>query len=141
MTYKVRFHLGAGKYHRYWQVITPDGDRNYYDPQEVNLVMRNARLHNNCKVARQIHGGRNKTVCAWIKCDDLEVITIMSYLFDKSPIEEVTKKEKLSYNPRKSPHWLENGKNVDFKRYKLLFTDTDAVFTGFVPLKKKEVSQ
>ena len=131
--YKVRFHLGQGKYHRHWQVITPDGGRKFYDPEEYSFVLTNARLHNNCKVATKIYNGQNKTVCAWITCEELETVGIMSYLFSKSPMEDATKTSELFYNPRKNPHWMENGKNVDFKNYKMIFTKGDSVFTGYIP--------
>ena len=123
--YKVRFHLGKGPNYRHWQVISPKGDRTFYDPDETFIFMENAKLHNNCKTARQIHAGRNKTVCARITCDNLEARGILNYLFSESP--SPTGKTQIHYNPRKNPHWIENGENVDFKRYKRLFTHEDRV--------------
>ncbi len=124
--YKLRFHLGKGENYRHWQVTTPDGTREFYDPKEYIITMENARLYNNCKVAEQIYTGRNKTVCAWIVCDKLEVRSLLSYLFSESPSS--AGKTPLTYNPRKNPHWLENGKNVDFKKYSRLLTEEDGVF-------------
>ncbi len=126
MKYKVRFHLGQGENYRHWQVTSPDGTREFYDPEEYIIRMENARLHNNCKVAEQIYKGRNKTVCAWIVCEDVVVKSLLSYLFSESPSS--AGKPELIYNPRKNPHWLENGENVDFKRYSRLLTDECGVF-------------
>ena len=126
MKYKVRFHLGQGENYRHWQVTSPDGTREFYDPQMTILRMENARLHNNCKVAEQIYKGRNKTVCSWIICDNVVVKSLLSYLFSESPSS--AGKTELTYNPRKNPHWLENGENVDFKSYSRLLTDECGVF-------------
>ena len=126
MKYKVRFHLGQGENYRHWQVTSPDGTREFYDPEEYIIRMENARLHNNCKVAEQIYKGRNKTVCAWIVCENVVVKSLLSYLFSESPSS--AGKPELIYNPRKNPHWLENGENVDFKRYSRLLTDECGVF-------------
>tara|TARA_R100000152_G_C6629709_1_gene77684 strand:- start:81 stop:473 length:393 start_codon:yes stop_codon:yes gene_type:complete len=126
MKYKVRFHLGQGENYRHWQVTSPDGTREFYNPEEYIIRMENARLHNNCKVAEQIYKGRNKTVCAWIVCENVVVKSLLSFLFSESPSS--AGKTELIYNPRKNPHWLENGENVDFKRYSRLLTDECGVF-------------
>tara|TARA_Y100000996_G_C22399741_1_gene592615 strand:+ start:369 stop:773 length:405 start_codon:yes stop_codon:yes gene_type:complete len=126
--WKVRFHLGKGENYRHWQVTNPQGDRTFYDPEDTILRMENARLHNNCKVAEQIYNGRNKTVCAWIICDSLEVQGIMSYLFSMDKLPSPKGKKQVIYNPRQNPYWVENGKNVDSKIYSRLFTNEDGVF-------------
>jgi hypothetical protein len=130
--YKVRFHLAKGEYYRHFQVISPDGRREYYDPEDNFIYMENARLYNNCKVAEKIHGGRNKTVCSWIECDEVDIRGILGSLFSNEPIPEADGKIELKYNPRVNPHWLENGKNVDFKGYPRLFTVGKSVFVGEV---------
>ena len=128
--FKVRFHLGKGEHFRHFQITYPDGNRKFYNPEDTFIVMENARLHNNCKIAEQIHNGRNKTVCSWIACDSIKVEGIMGYLFstDERPIG--IGHSELQYNPRLNPHWLENGENVDFKKYKRLFTEEDRIFVG-----------
>ena len=126
MRYKVRFHLAKGEYYRHFQVTFPDGRRKYYDPESNFIYMENARLYNNCKVAEKIYGGRNKTVCSWIECDEVTVVGLMESLFSEAP--KIDGKIELKYNPRKSPNWLENGKNVDFKKYSRLFTLENRVF-------------
>ena len=129
MKFKVRFHLGKGEHYRHFQVTKPDGTREFYDPQFYILRMKNARLHNNCKVAQQIYGGRNKTVCSWIECEEVKVESPLSSLFGDHPKQDPDQpKSELKYNPRKNPHWLENGENVDFKKYSRLYTDENRVF-------------
>ena len=130
MKYKVRFHLGKGQYYRHFQVTSSDGERSYYDPEMSYLYMENARLYNNCKVAQRIHGGRNKTVCSWIECDNVKATGLLGSLFSDDPIPDEDGKTELKYNPRNNPHWLENGENVDFKRYSRLFTIDSRVFVG-----------
>ena len=128
MKYKVRFHLGKGEYFRHFQVTFPDGRRKYFDPETTFIYMDNARLYNNCKVAERIHGGRNKTVCSWIECDKLQTQSHLGSLFGEDPIPNADGKIELKYNPRKIPHWLENGENVDFKKYSRLLTIDNRVF-------------
>jgi hypothetical protein len=128
MKYKVRFHLAKGDYYRHFQITFPDGRRKYYDPESTFIYMDNARLYNNCRVAEKIYGGRNKTVCSWIECDDVEVESILGSLFSPDPTPTADGKIELKYDPRKNPHWLENGKNVDFKNYSRLFTIENRVF-------------
>ena len=128
--YKVRFHLGKGKNFRHFQVTTPDGTRSFYNPEDYFLVMKNARLHNNCKVAERIHSGSNKTVCSWIICDDVERESVLTHLFNPEKVPKGTDHIELKYNPRENPHWLENGENVDFKSYSCLFTEDHRVFVG-----------
>jgi len=128
--YKVRFHLGKGENFRHFQITLPDGERRFYDPEDYHLVMTDARLHNNCKVAEQIFAGRNKTVCSWIICDSVEIVSMIDYLFNPEKIPKGEGYNELKYNPKVNTHWLENGKNVDFKSYPTLFTQKDRVFVG-----------
>ena len=133
MKYKVRFHLGKGENFRHFQITFPDGRRKFYDPEFTIIRMKNARLYNNCKVAEMIYKGRNKTVCSWIECDEVETESPLARLFGDHPVSPQAllanpDRVELKYNPRKNPHWLENGKNVDFKCYSRLFTTEDRVF-------------
>tara|TARA_R110002020_G_scaffold371911_4_gene583434 strand:- start:370 stop:777 length:408 start_codon:yes stop_codon:yes gene_type:complete len=129
--WKVRFHLGKGQHFRHFQITSPEGNRTFYDPEDYFIVMENARLYNNHKVAEQIYKGRNKTVCSWISCDSVRVDSLMTYLFSEIPDVKDGARE-LRYNPRVNPHWLENGENVDSKSYPRLFTTGEKVFIGGV---------
>ena len=104
--YKVRFHLATGKNFMKWQIRElVKGEKDivaFHDPNKVSLRLKNCKLHNQSNTANKIYEGANKTVCAWIECDSVE-------------IEQATTSEntRVSYNPRVSPHWIINEKNVD----------------------------
>ena len=118
--FKVRFNLGAGEHYMKWKVTSPDGKVNYYDPELVSLHMYDCKLRNHPTTAKKIHDGANKTVCAWIDCDDVRIYP--KFEFEAEPV---------IYNPRNAPHWCDiNGKNVDNKKYKHLYTNHKKVYTS-----------
>ena len=66
--YQVRFHLAKGENFMKWQVKDlSNGEVNYYDPSEYQLVMYDSVLKNQKTTAKKINCGANKTVCAWIR--------------------------------------------------------------------------
>lgn len=93
--FKVRFNLSAGVNFQKWQVKSPSGVT-FYNPAIVSLVMSNCRLKNHGRTAQRIHAGENKRVCAWIECDNVEIIE--SSRQSGFPI---------CYNPRKLPYWTD----------------------------------
>jgi len=102
---KVRFSLQKGDNYMKWRIIHSDGSVRYYNPNEVQLIMIGCTLKNNKKIANKIFRGEtNKTVCAWIMCDDVQVI--YSNFIGATPY-------KIYYNPRKEPNWVIYGKNAD----------------------------
>jgi hypothetical protein len=115
--YKVRFHLAAGEYYRKWQV-RQRSNVTYYDPEKVCLAMINCRLRNSRQIAQKIKEGANKTVCAWIECENLVV----------QQISDPNQHTAITYNPKIQPHWVENGKDVDNKRYDYLYTNGRIVY-------------
>lgn len=114
-TYKIRFHLARGENYQRWQIKTQDSV-SYHDPEDVCIEMRNATLKNSRKTAERIHCGENKTVCAWVECDDV-VVRAASYEAVPDPDGF------LYYNPRKLPHWHDADRNdVDGKTFPVLVT-------------------
>lgn len=107
---RVRFHLGEGKHKGHWQVRS-QGRVEYHDPAVASLVLRGCRLVNSPAVAKRIHGGANKTPCAWIECEGVE----------SRPSQAVTG-ELVRYNPRVEPHWNFRGANADGTEFALLRT-------------------
>lgn len=102
---KVRFSLQKGENYMKWRIIYPDGSVKYYNPNEVQLIMRGCTLKNNKKAATKIFNGEtNKVVCAWIMCDSVKI--------DYSDFIGATP-YKVSYNPRKEPNWVIQGKDAD----------------------------
>ncbi len=108
---KVRFHLARGKNYMKWQI--KDGIKTeYYEPDLFNLIMNNCQLHNKPNIAKKIFNGENKTVCAWISCQSVNIV-------DRKEIS--SQKESISYNPRIAPHWrCDNGNNIDNKIFKTI---------------------
>tara|TARA_Y100001937_G_scaffold14144_2_gene18923 strand:- start:17050 stop:17421 length:372 start_codon:yes stop_codon:yes gene_type:complete len=104
--YKVRFHLARGKNYMKWQVHDlKQGVKDYYDPEETSLELKSCKLGNHPKTAQRIYEGENKTVCAWVACEDVIVHT------STPSTNEMTH---YKYNPRKNPHWFtDQNNNVD----------------------------
>ncbi len=105
MSIKVRFHLAAGENFRKWQV-RKGNEVSFYSPNEVNILMVGCKLRNHLSIAKKIHEGANKEVCAWVECQSVEI---------KSKGEmQVDTSAPVSYNPRIAPHWVDSfGLNAD----------------------------
>jgi hypothetical protein len=108
----VRFNLGKGK-SRYmkWKIECNGTTLVYIDPNDVTLIMENCRLVNQKTAAEKIYKGANKTVCAWIECENLSI---------REPIN--IGGEHVSYNPRKAPHWVFQGENADGQTFAMIVT-------------------
>jgi hypothetical protein len=94
---KVRFNLGRGKNYMKWKIQSKSGVE-YHSPCDVQLIMKGCQLKNNRKTAEKIFNGMNKDVCAWVLCDSIDI------KFDN--FEKVWVKDRVRYNPRKFPHWV-----------------------------------
>ena len=101
---KIRFNLGRGKNYLKWKVERPGIKTEYFDPNDVQLVLRNCVLKNNQKSAQEIFQGDHKKICAWVLCESVEIKTN-----DFSTHSE----NQIKYNPRIQPNWLLGDKNVD----------------------------
>ena len=110
---KVRFNLGKGKNYLKWKVQTSTGIEYYY-PADVQLVLKNCKLKNSLTTAQKIFNGENKTVCAWILCED---IIIKHNDFQQ---HDIMKTSRLRYNPRVKPFWTldDEGLSIDGNEYK-----------------------
>ena len=136
--YKVRFHLGKGENFRHWQIIKPNGEREFVNPhsdQEFQVKMFNCRLVNRTKTAKKIYDGEcNKTVCSWIECSHVKIVGIFSNLFnDGEPSDslyEIENSVELRYNPRKNPFWVHSAtnSNADGENFHHLFTSGNKVY-------------
>ena len=105
--YKVRFHLAAGPHFMHWQ-IRNGSDRLYVDPATHSVVMIDCVLKNRKSVARQIHAGGHKVVCAWIACKHIQII----------PSVNAQVENPISYNPRVAPYWRNLlNENIDGRHY------------------------
>jgi len=96
---KVRFNLGRGVNYMKWKVEVPGQEAMYLDPNEFQLVMTTCSLRNHRRIAERINQGENKSVCAWILCDSLDV-------FEVSSKQELPSHAfRLYYDPRVLPYW------------------------------------
>lgn len=111
---RVRFNLGKGRNYMKWRVLHPDGTVEYLDPSEVQLVMIGCTFKNSKRAAQKIFEGANKTVCAWVLCDELRVEEPMSFS-DNQDIQ-------ASYNPRVAPNWRISENDIDGRNTPLLHT-------------------
>lgn len=109
---KVRFNLSRGKNYMKWKISYPDGNIEYLDPNKVDLLMKKCKLRNSQRTAQKIFDGENKTVCAWILCDDVVISENQ-----KEPLEE---NGRLRYNPRVKPNWDFRDVNVDGKQFSVI---------------------
>lgn len=116
---KVRFNLSRGKNFMKWKIEHSEGVV-YLDPNEINLKMINAKLHNQKATAKKIKDGANKSVCSWIICDEVQ-ITNLQY-----------KGEQIRYNPRINPFWMnDSGENIDGTTYDTLYTNNRNIFKTY----------
>jgi hypothetical protein len=112
---KLRFHLAKGPHYQRWQIRTGD-NVDYLDPEDVTIEMQGATLRNQRKTAERIRSGENKSVCAWVECDEL--------IIEPSRLHAAPRASSMvSYNPRKEPHWTNiNMDDLDNKRFDRLVT-------------------
>jgi hypothetical protein len=109
--YKVRFNLGKGKKFMTWKITDPQGNHEYYQPNEVVLKLKGCRLYNNLSGAKKIFEGAHKYVVAWVEAEEVTVLQQrqLQVAFDK-----------VCYNPRTSPHWTINGEIVDGQKFEAM---------------------
>jgi hypothetical protein len=139
--YKVRFHLSKGANYMKWQITgdvkSPDklgkSEPFYVDPDEVCLYMLNSKLVNHTATAEKINCGANKSVCAWIECENLMIHRYDNDL-GKAACDYICEKiansnPELFYNPRKVPYWCgHNGTNMDGESNLTIFTAKRRLF-------------
>ena len=124
--YKVRFHLGRGKNFMKWQVTsnlnTGDGTGakhvvSYVNPQDNQLAMLGCKLSLQPTAAQKIHDGANKTVCAWIECESVQVLEV-------NRLKPNEQDYRIKFNPRQNPEWTDGYNNVvSGNEYEILFTN------------------
>lgn len=122
---KVRYHLQNGPNYMHWQ-FKEDGKVWYAEPSKNIIVLKNCVLHNNPKLAEKIYMGKNKDVCAWIKCKEFEVLPE----FD-GQVKNIVPSwcSHLRYNPKVLPYWhTVSGQNIDGFAFDKLYLCENGVF-------------
>lgn len=124
---KVRFNLGRGKNYLKWKVEIPNESNKsntfYYDPNLYQLVMTGCILKNNKKTSEKIFNGSNKSVCAWILCDMVEIKKIDHKIILPSNLTQIR------YNPRIQPNWIINDSNADNLEIDMIVSDGKKLFS------------
>jgi hypothetical protein len=115
---KVRFHLQHGPHFMQWQ-FKKKNEIWYFDPKISTIKLYNCFLHNNYNLAKKIHEGENKNVCAWIRCENFELLeNNLNFNFAH-----------IKYNPKILPYWhTVDLNNIDNTFYHELFLSKGNVF-------------
>ena len=119
--YRVRFHLSKGENFMKWQVFDKlRGTKEYHDPDTRSIIMRDCLLGNHATTAKKIFDGDNKTVCAWVACNEVCVV---------DSVPALGKLTHYKYNPRKNPHWhTDTLNNADNLKFNVMVTNKRKVY-------------
>lgn len=121
--YRVRFNLGRGDNYMKWQIKDMGTNvRNHYEPNSVSLIMENCLLSNNKKTSEKIFNGSNKSVCAWVECDNVIISDTHEMPSDVCLIR---------YNPRIKPNWIYDkdvNKDLDGHKFNKLITNGKNIY-------------
>ena len=117
---RVRFNLAKGDNYLKWQV-KQNGEVSYYDPATTSLRLIGCELKNHRNTAEKIFGGEDKSVCAWVNCERIEIIP-----------QEASASEwvRVSFNPKVQPFWTIDGKNVDGFKIEELISNNRALYAS-----------
>lgn len=118
---KVRFNLSKGINFMKWKISYPEGHSKYLNPNEVQLVLKNCTLKNYKKVAEKIFNGAEKSVFAWVLCENI-------YVKNNPCILNNSKLKKVNYNPRVAPNWEFNGFNSDGLKFDALISINSGLY-------------
>jgi hypothetical protein len=104
-----------------WQVFDKlHGTKDYYDPDTRSIIMRDCFLGNHATTAKKIFNGDNKTVCAWVACNEVRVV---------DSVPTIGKLTHYKYNPRKNPHWhTDTLNNADNLKFNMMVTNKRKVY-------------
>lgn len=125
----IRRDLKKGKTFGHWQVSECKTRSKlgksieYIDGTKYSLILKGCYLHNSVATAKKIHNGAYRERCAWIVCESYQVvprIDIIKHRFLQKP-PKINGTE-VSYNPKKSPHYLCESVNVDKTKQNLIQT-------------------
>ena len=121
-TFKIRFHLGAGENFMTWRVEdTATNHVHFFNPNNYELKMDNCKLYNHKSTAEKIYDGANKTVCAWIMAERVDI----RYKSSDEPDAD----KRLTYNPRVATNWMDSdGNNIDKAEFNSLATSGKKLF-------------
>lgn len=118
---KVRFHLSNGPQWGHWQIKRKDRV-DFYHPNEVCLVLKDAVLKNRRATAEGIFSGKSKSVCSWIYCETIDIKPRGDH--NESANSIISERSELIYNPKIAPYWRDSeGINLDNRAYGLIISE------------------
>ena len=112
---KVRFNLGRGNNFMKWKIVYPNGHVEYHRPNDVQLIMKSCQLKNHKGVAQKIFNGGEKVICAWVLCEEIEIVNMATTKYLKLFLKFDLMFDRIKYNPRVQPNWVLNDEIVDKK--------------------------
>ena len=106
-----------------WQVKSSDGTVEYFRPEQRQIAMFNAKLKVQLGTSKKIHDGACKTVCAWIECDEFQVIG------QADLIKPAENDFYVRFNPRHNPNWTDRYSNImNDEEFEVLVTEDRSIF-------------
>ena len=126
---RVRFNLSKGKNFMKWKVYNPryrNDIPHYVDPKKSQIRMINCKLRNQPGTAEKIFAGADKTVCAWIDCEWVQI--------GHGVAEPYKIVRELRYNPRVNPFWTASDEEGNFDGYEtpLIVAKGRSLFEGIL---------
>jgi len=94
--FDIRFHLGAGKYYKFWQIRFGQVPV-YHNPAMSAIVMYDCTLKNERGKAERVFATQKRDVCGYIRCKNYTTIS-----YDSINVEG---HEELMYDPKIAPYW------------------------------------
>lgn len=95
----------------------------FFDPDKVSIHMTNCKLINKVAIAKRIHTGSEKNVCAYVECSSYEVT---------EPDFDYVDQFRVEYNPQVTPHWRQYpcivDENADGYEFDAMFTFGSVVY-------------
>ena len=99
-----------------------DDEVQYHDPSKVQLALFDCKLVVQPSAAKKIHDGACKTVCAWIQCQEVQIL----------PIDRIGKNLgdfSIRFNPHVNPNWVDPGNNnISGDKFDLIMTEDRSLF-------------
>jgi hypothetical protein len=102
--FDVRFHLGAGKHYKFWQIKFGRVSK-YHNPALSAIVMHGCTLKNERGTAERVFATQKRDVCGYIRCKNYTTIS-----YDSVNVEG---HQELMYDPKIAPYWrTSNGPDI-----------------------------
>jgi hypothetical protein len=98
--FDIRFHLGAGKHFKFWQ-IKFGRVAEYHNPALSAIVMYGCILKNERRKAERVFASQKRDVCGYVRCRNYTTIS-----YDSVNVEG---HQELMYDPKIAPYWRCSG--------------------------------